>query len=440
MFSEQILAIMQVNITSFTREEVAAWNARWSEGSKISTQKLMKDLLFWVRETMQRDLEVSIHELGNWLLMNGWTPTRVYLSQRVWKKNPQTTNFAAAQVEDAMENITRSPQKESAKHRRWCIDFRKDRMPFSNLKRTKNVIFGDRAANEPSLYWEFDCFIKILNADKEKFSMGMWWQTHRPWYEKLLSEFDFHPLTLLPSRRSLARRPGIVKKTYCTEQTLMATRGLLTMLLHWATNTKMTHRKREAAEAMFNDLVDQNLGAQDQTDATWQTFRNFIQENNLNVLLADNQTAAKEQEKSLTKNDSLCEMITTSCMYLFANRQKCQDLHACLVKHLKMLETRISEIVLTGKVGHQAIGAEKQTTKLATETNKNRVQKSSSSLLTSKQTKTNLASAGVRNKSSDNKQNVTRMMKSEKVVRREEKQKNETNKKRKLVETEIAKE
>ena len=423
---------MQVNITSFTREEVAAWNARWSEGSTISTQKLMKDLLFWVRETMQRDLEVSIHELGNWLLMHGWTPTRVYLSQKVWKKNPQTTNFAAAQVEDAMENITQSPQKESAKHRRWCIDFRKDRMPFSNLKHTKNVIFGDRAANEPSLYWEFDCFIKILNADKEKFSMGMWWQTHRPWYEKLLSEFDFHPLTLLPSRRSLARRPGIVKKTYCTEQTLMATRGLLTMLLHWATNTKMTHRKREAAEAMFNDLVDQNLGAQDQTDATWQTFRNFIQENNLNVLLADNQTAAKEQEKSLTKNDSLCEMITTSCMYLFANRKKCQDLHACLVKHLKILETRINEIILRGMVGHEDISGEKQAQTLTGETNKNLVQEPSSSSMTWKPTKSNLTSGRVHNEATSNRPNMARMMKSKRVVLNKKRMTNNANKRQKL--------
>ena len=220
----------------------------------------------------------------------------------------------------------------------------------------------------------------------------------------------------------------------------MATKGLLTMLLRWATNCNMTHQRRAAAEAMFNDLLDRNLGAIDDTDAMWHAFRSFINENKLNVLLAEKPASAKKREKSIVGNTSLCELITNSCMYLFANRQKCQYLHACLVKHLKMLETRINEIVLTGKVGHQAIGAEKQTTKLATETNKNRVQKSSSSLLTSKQTKTNLASAGVRNKNSDNKQNVTRMMKSEKVFRREEEQKNETSKKRKLVETEIAKE
>ena len=423
---------MQVNITSITKEEVAAWNARWSEGSKISTQKLMKDLLFWVRETMQRDLQVSIHELGNWLLMHGWTPTRVYLSQRVWKKNPQTTGSAATHNEDAMENITQYPQKESAKRRQWCIDFRKDRMPFSNLKRTKNVIFGDRAANEPSLYWEFDYFIKILNADKEKFSMGMWWQTHRPWYEQFLIEFDFHPLTLLPSRRSLARRPGIVEKTYCTEQTLMATRGLLTMLLHWATNTKMTHRKREAAKAMFNDLVDQHLGALDQTDATWQTFRCFIQENKLNVLLADKQTSAKEQEKSLTKNDSMCEMITTSCMYLFANRKTCQDLHACLVKHLKILETRINEIILKGMVGHEDIGEENQAQTLTREANKNLVQESSSSSMTWKPTKSNLTSGRVDTEATGNRPTMDQMMKSKRLVLNEKRMTNTASKKRKL--------
>ena len=452
---------MQVNITSITKEEVAAWSARWSDGAKISTQKLMKDLQFWVRGTMQRDLEVSTHALGNWLLMHGWTPTRVckqytsiklrsgtkrkqkgdrvYLSQRVWKKNTPSTNITAAHVEDTMENITQSPQKDTTKHRRWFIDFRKDRVPFSNLELAKNVIFVDRAANEPSLYWEFDCFINVLNADNKKFCMGMWWKTHRPWYEKMLIEFEFHPLTLLPCRRSLARRPGIVKKTSCTEQTLMATRGLLTMLLHWATNSKMTHRRRKAAEDMFTDLVDRNLGALDQADATWQTFRNFIKENKLNALLAEKQTSAKKKEKSIT-NDSLCELITASCVYLFANRNVCQELHACLVKHLKILETRLNEIILKGMVGHEDISEEKQTATLPRETNKNHRQESSSSSLTWKPTKTNLVSARVRKETTGNKQNMARMMKSKRDLLHDEKMTNNASRKQKIQKIENEKE
>ena len=167
---------------------------------------------------MKGDLEVSKHELGNWLVMNGWTPTRGWGSQRLWKKSKPSANMAAAHEEDADVSTTQGPQEDTARHRRWYIDFRDQRVPFSNLEIAKNVILVDRAANEPSLYWEFGCFIKLLNADKEKFHMGMWWQTHQPWYEKMQIEFDLHPLTLLPCRRNLARRPGIVKKTDCTEQ------------------------------------------------------------------------------------------------------------------------------------------------------------------------------------------------------------------------------
>ena len=194
----------------------------------------------------------------------------------------------------------------------------------------------------------------------------------------------------------------------------------------------MTHRKREAAKAMFNDLVNQHLGALDQTDATWQTFRCFIQENKLNVLLADKQTSAKEQEKSLTKNDSMCEMITTSCMYLFANRKTCQDLHACLVKHLKILETRINEIILKGMVGHEDISEENQAQTLTREANKNLVQESSSSSMTGKPTKSNLTSGRVDTEATSNRPNMDQMMKSKRLVLNEKRMTNNANKKRKL--------
>ena len=136
----------------------------------------------------------------------------------------------------------------------------------------------------------------------------------------------------------------------------------------------------------------------------------------------------------MAKNASLCEMITTSCMYLFANRQKCQDLHACLVKHLKMLEARIDEMIVTGKVGHETVAEEEHSIKLETEAQKNIVQKSGSSSLSSNPAQTNLASAEVSNTSSGSHQTVKRMMKLERVFQREAEQTNGTNKKRKLVE------
>ena len=340
----------------------------------------------------------------------------------------------AAHVGDTNVSTTQGTREAPARHRPWYIDFRKKRLQFSKLAVAKNVIFVDRAESEPSVYWEFGCFIKILNADNEKFQMAMWWQTHRPWYEKMQVEFDFHPLTLLPCRRSLARRPGIMKKTDCTEETLMATKGLLTMLLHWATNCSMTHQRRAAAKAMFNDLLDRNLGAIDDTDEMWHSFTSFIMENKLNVLLAEKLASPKKKDKGIVRDTSLCELITNSCMYLFANRQRCQDLHACLVKHLRVIETRINEVILTGKVGQETVEDEEQSMKLETEAQKAVVQKSGSSSLASNPAQTNLASTEVSNTSSGSHQSVTRMMKLERVFQSAAEQTSGTNKRRKLVE------
>ena len=214
----------------------------------------------------------------------------------------------------------------------------------------------------------------------------------------------------------------------------MATKGLLTMLLHWATNCNMTHQRRAAAEAMFNDLLDRNLGAIDDTDEMWHAFRSFINENKLNVLLAEKPASAKSKGQSIAKDTSLCVMITNLCMYLFANREKCQDLHACLAKHLKLFETRINEVILTGKVGKETNEDEEQAMKLETDAQQAIVQRSGSSSLGSNPAQTNLASADVNNTSSGSHQTVKRMMKLERVFQRAAEQTNGTNKKRKLVE------
>ena len=206
------------------------------------------------------------------------------------------------------------------------------------------------------------------------------------------------------------------------------------MLLQWATNCNMTHQRRAAAEAMFNDLLDRNLGAIDDADEMWHSFRSFIDENKLNMLLAEKPASAKSKDQSIAKDTSLCVMITNLCMYLFANREKCQDLHACLAKHLKLLETRINEVILTGKVGKETNKDEDQGMKLETDAQEAIVQRSGSSSQGSNPAQTNLASADEGNTSSGSHQTVKRMMKLERAFRRAAEQTNRSNKKRKLVE------
>ena len=80
--------IMRINLSLLTKDEVNIWNARWSAGSRNSTKELLNDLQFCVREKMESNLEISTHQLGHWLVKNGWTPTRGSGTERQWKKKP----------------------------------------------------------------------------------------------------------------------------------------------------------------------------------------------------------------------------------------------------------------------------------------------------------------------------------------------------------------
>ena len=459
---------MRVDLTSLTREDVIFWNSRWSAGSTSNTQELLRDLKFCIREEMVSDLQINNKRLGHWLRKNGWTPTRGFGSKRQWKQNQPCESTVATHGGDTNRSTTQGTDKTLAKHRSWYIDFRKDRVQFSQLAMAKNVIFVDRGESEPSVYWEFGRFIKILNADNEKVHMSVWWQTHRPRYEKMQDEFEFHPLTLLPCRRSLARRQGIIKKTDSTEETLMATKGLLAMLLHWTTNCSMTRTRRAAAKAMLNDVLHQALSAIDDTDEIWHSFTKLIIENKLDGQLNQKPSSMTRRDKGNVKGTSLYDLIANSCIYLFSNRQKCQDLNACLVKLLRILETKINELILTGKVGQgtgfheeksmtleeedqsaalqkrasspleskveQGTGLhEEQSMKLEEEGHHAALQKCMSSPLESKSRRTNVASAHVSTRDSGSHGNVTQMMKLERVFKRKATQTNRVNKKRKHV-------
>ena len=94
-----------------------------------------------------------------------------------------------------------------ARHRPWYIDFRGDPLLLSKLAFTKNVIFVNRAESEPEVYRELRHFTKALNADIENFNMKNWWGHQKRCFEKLRAEFEFGPLALRPSRRSVRQKP-----------------------------------------------------------------------------------------------------------------------------------------------------------------------------------------------------------------------------------------
>ena len=123
-------------------------------------------------------------------------------------------------------------------------------MRRSKLTYTKNVIFTNRAKSEPKVYWELIHFAKALNYG------GKYWENqHWRHFPNLQAEFEFHPLTLLPNRRSLGQKPGIIAKKDCPQETLLATNGLLAILLHWATQVQMCRERQDEAKAMLKDIL-----------------------------------------------------------------------------------------------------------------------------------------------------------------------------------------
>ena len=356
-------------------------------------------------------------------------------NRKTVEKNQPSTRTNDEHIGYTNVDATKEPRETSARHRMWYIDFGKGRLKFSRLEIAKTIIFVDRTKSDPLVYWEFDTFIEILNADNVKFHKTMWWNTHIPQYERMKAEFDFHPLSLLPCRRAWARKPDMMNKTDNTEKTLMTTKGLLAMLLHWATNCSMTHQRRAAAKAMLNDILQTNISAIDDTDEMWHSFADCIDEFKLTSMLTDKPASTKKKDKGIVKDTSLCELITNLTMYLFANRQKRPDLHACLVKHLQMLETLINEAVLKGKVGQETIEDEKQSMKVEKEAQKAMMQKSASNPITRNPALTNLTSTKKGKASSGSNQSAKRMIKLERIFQNGAEQTSGKNKRRKLIHT-----
>ena len=343
---------MRLDLTSLTREDIAFWNARWSAGSTSNTQELHQDLQFCMQEQMDSKLDINTKRLGHWLCKNGWTPTRGLGNKRQWKKKQLCTLTKSEQVGDSNEATTHKIDQALARHKPWYIDLRNESLHFSKLEVLKTVIFIDREDTEPSVYWDFGRVIKTLNADNAKANMSVWWQTHRPWYEKIRIEFDLHPLSLLPCRRSLARKPGIINKADVTDETLMTAKALVAMLLHWSTNASMTRTRRAAAKAMLNDILNLALSAKyDSDEKTWHFIARNMMEETQKIQLTVTPASMKRKSEKTIVEPALCELIANKFTYLFFNRRKCPSVHACLVKHLNMLESGLNEAILKGKVG-----------------------------------------------------------------------------------------
>ena len=230
-----------------------------------------------------------------------------------------------------------------ARRRPWYIDFRTDPWRQSVLQWTKNIIFETRTESEPEVYWELKWVaVWLFFPGPLSCNYPKWWAKNKGYYEKMQAEFGFEPLTLRPGRSSVAQKPRDIAITDCTKETLLATKGFLAMLLHWATSKRIRNGRDRNAKAILKDILRRVLKPIKKKDKMWRFFaRGRIAADTRDPDLHEN--VAKVAETHVDVADSL--------MFLFANRKKNPSNLACFVHRLHILESRMNQVILNSQVG-----------------------------------------------------------------------------------------
>ena len=318
------------------KEALATWNAELPDGTGGTIHELTKALKSFLLKRMKTDWQVGAVQLGSWLRRNGW------MKERIWKTNHWTKGGLNA-------------------HTPWYIDFANGPFHCSTLAFTKSVIFLNREEPAPRVYWELRNFAKAINASNDKFNMYVWWSYQKRLYEELRTEFNFDELTLRPCRRACVKL-GSAAPTLCTKETILATNGLIVMLLRWVMHSK-AKANQDAAKAVLIDFRNRLMSGVNGDDEVWSSFTSgSLPKDPIESPDTDEGTSGPEQDGErqdthngdMARSHSACKALAERMICVFANRKKSESWKACFVYGLKMLETRLTTVVLTGKVGQMS--------------------------------------------------------------------------------------
>ena len=112
---------MKVDFDSLTEEEMTIWNDRWRVGSTGNTQELLKDLRSCVSARLRNNLQVSTHQIDQWLIKHGWTRTQGVANGPQWQKHQPAASPISADVGKASMSATRMTTIGLASHRPWYM-------------------------------------------------------------------------------------------------------------------------------------------------------------------------------------------------------------------------------------------------------------------------------------------------------------------------------
>ena len=342
---------MEIDGCHLPQEALDTWNDELPDSTEGTIHELTKAVQCFLLKKMKTKRQVQAVELETWLWKNGWMKERVRNTYH-WRKGGLNA------------------------HKLWYIDFTIDPFRYSQLEFTKSVIFLNREESAPRIYWELRHFAKALNATNEKFNMYVWWCHQKRVYEELRAEFKFDELTLRPCRRAYVKL-GSAVPTLCTKETILATNGLIVILLRSILHSK-PRAKQTTAKAVLIDFLYRLLSEVKAEDEIWSSFtRGRLPKDTIKTKKIDDRSSGPEQDgdrhdshhANVVERNSAAKAFAETMIDVFANRKKCESWKACFQDGLQMLEARITTVVLTGKVGQispvvPSVTSEKRSMKL----------------------------------------------------------------------------
>ena len=293
-------------------------------------KELLMEMRGYVQEKKDANITIDKGDFDSWLRKHGW------MKQEVEGRNWWIKGSLVCQ-------------------RHWYIDFAYDPCRRSELDCTKNVIIMTEDLSEPKVYWEVRYFAATLNKDNADFNMLTWWKNQKHSFAKLQSEFQFHNLTLLPSRRSAfaQKKPWNIPPTRCTTETLMATNGLIVMLLHFAGHTRR-NAYRLAAKDILIDLM-RRLFSETELEKPMiptLTFRDA------RGGAPEGRGKADVLSETTSSIDCANENIVDSLMNAFIHRNRCEQVWRHLKHDVGIITERINAVILKKQVGQQDLLSE----------------------------------------------------------------------------------
>ena len=223
-------------------------------------------------------------------------------------------------------------------------------------------MFEKHDDSDPEVYWEIRHFAKAFHKNHKQVNVTNWWRNQKTrYFDHLQKEFDLSLREVRPSWKSACQQNTSINYTSCTTENIVGTKGLLVMLLHWATSYQK-HSGRATSQAVLHDLLKRMLSRMEDEDKFLRLFKICEAKYNTNeedTYITNEHDTQEDDWHPMSYKEKLDEdktlPIARSLMRLFANRKKWEQWRKQLVTGLHVLASHIDKIILNGLLGQESL-------------------------------------------------------------------------------------